>query len=426
MAALMAGAAGDRAVEAAGAIASALRAAPPPPGSTDAAPTLGGTLGAALFFTALGEATGDRADTDLAVAILDEAVARVAALEQPSIGLYGAPVGLAWADAVLRPRLAPGEEDGETDVDRFVGNALAQDRWPWPNDLLHGLAGLGTYALARLPHDSARATLARVVAHLANLAEEDDAGVAWRFVPVPGGPFRFTEHRPEGNVNVGFAHGVPAIVTFLAAAHRAGVAGAGELLGPAVRWLVAQRLPAGERSAFPAYVVRGRPATGTRLAWCYGDPGVAVALLAAGDALGDSDLVALAGGVARGCGARTDDGVEAAMLCHGSAGLGHLFHRLGRALGDERLLDLARHWFGVALDRHLPGLLVVDRVRAKEVVAAGGTLAVEPGYGFLSGAAGAGLALLSAASGEEPWWDGALFVQPPGTWPARGYATMGA
>ncbi len=416
--ALLTGPARDRAVDAAIAIGDALSAARPPAGSPDAAPVLHRTLGAVLFFTALGESTRDRADTDAAVALLDDAIDRVAELDQPRIGLFDAPVGLGWVDAVVRPRLGGDGQDGETDVDLFLSTVLGQERWPWPVDLTHGLAGLGTYSLARLPHERAVQNLGRIVTHLASVAEEDDAGLAWRFVPPPDGTFEFNEHRPEGNVNLGFAHGMPGIVAFLAAADRAGVAGARDRLAPAVRGVAAPPLPPGAAAAVPRVGGPGRPAKGTRLAWCYGDPGVAVALVAAGRALGDPDVVDLARDLASGCAAQSPDSVVDATLCHGSAGLGHLFNRLGHSLGDERVLALARHWFDVTLDRHLPGLTLVDRARAKELLATDDAVAVDPGYGLLFGAAGVGLALLAAVSDEEPWWDAVLFVEPPGSWPA--------
>jgi hypothetical protein len=404
----------DRALGAAGDIAAALLSAGMPEGETTTDPTLNGSLGAVLLFTAMGETAGN-GYLDAARHLFDDAIERTGELAQPSFHLYTAPVGVGWVDEQVRGRLADDDEDDEdSDVDVFLARVLDTDTWPWPIDLLHGLAGIGTYSLARQSHPRARRNLERVVGHLANLAEEVGAGVTWRYVPAPDG---FDEGRPEGSVNLGFAHGVPAIVAMLAAAHRAGIPGAREVLDPAARWLTAQRLPPGSGSAFPGHVIPGHAPQATRLAWCYGDPGIAVALLAAGDALGDGELVEQARALALGCAEQSPDTVVDATLCHGSAGLGHVFHRLGRALGDERVLDLARHWFSVTLERDLPLLTVVEVERAQRLAEDGAVLAVDPGRGFLFGAAGVGLALLAAASDGEPWWDGAMLVRPPGRGP---------
>ncbi|HEX8003201.1 MAG TPA: lanthionine synthetase LanC family protein [Mycobacteriales bacterium] len=399
---LLDGAARSRAVALADAVAGALLAAPPTGG--DVTPTWHGTLGAAVFLTAWGRFAG-RADCAAAGAALLDAAVDAAAAQPPTVGLYGVPVGLAFAAAMLDPA-------GESDVDAFVANVVDRASWPGAHEVLYGLAGTGAYCLARLPRPPARRAVDAAVRHLANAAREEPDGVTWAYAPPPGGAFAFNEYRPEGHVNLGFAHGVPGIVAFLAGAAEAGAPGARELLAPAVRWLLAQRRPPGAGSAFAGFVFPGQDAPPARLAWCYGDPGVAVALLAAGRALGDGGVLDAAREVARGCAGRAPEEAEGATLCHGSAGLGHLFNRLGQGLGDERLLDLARYWFDVTVTRDAAGLTVVDRAAVTALLDAGATVTVDAGYGLLLGAAGAGLALLSAATAEPPWWDGPLLVTP--------------
>ena len=101
------------------------------------------------------------------------------------------------------------------------------------------------------------------------------------------------------------------------------------------------RYPAWQPSDAP-----GPPAS-LRLAWCYGDLGVAAALLGAG-------LHAVRAGLARrGPGARARvrgalrrRGDRHAGLCHGAAGIAHLLNRMAQATGDAALEDAAR-----ALDR---------------------------------------------------------------------------
>ena len=394
----------DRVCDAGNAIADALLAYPP--AGADAAPALNGTLGAVLFLAEWGAATGERSYATAADALLDEAIGTASLIDPPTIGLYGVPLGVAWVDAILRP------DDEDSDVDVFVGNVVDRDVWPGAHDLLHGLAGVGAYCLARLPRPGARRAVERVVDHLASSAREEPDGLTWPYVPAPGGAFVFNEHQPQGHVNVGFAHGVAGILAFLAGAVEAGVTAAREPLEQAVRWFVAQRLPPGRGSAFPAYVVAGVAPEPARLAWCYGDPGAAVALLAAGTALGDDGVVALARDVALGCAGR--DGGDDATLCHGSAGLAHIFNRLSQSLGDEQLRELALHWLTLTLDRHGAGLTEVDRRRLETQNAAhpDSDVPVDAGYGLLFGAAGVGLALASAVSNRPPQWDAPMFLTP--------------
>ncbi|HEV2891984.1 MAG TPA: lanthionine synthetase C family protein [Frankiaceae bacterium] len=340
-----------------------------------------GSPGIALLHVALG-------DTDRAEAVLDTAIEAVAEEPRVGLGFYGTTVGLSWALSAIGRRLGLDDPD-ESDLDQYVPRALAAGPWPGHFDLINGLVGLGAYCLERLPRPSARSGLDAVVAQLAGLARRSDGGVAWFTTPAIYPPR--AQAYPEGHWDVGFAHGNAGVVALLAAATREGVAEAEPLLRDAVRWLSSWRGPA--EGAFPAIVTPEGVRAPARMAWCYGDPGVALALLAAGRALGDAALLEAARDVALGCAGRVEtSGIVDASLCHGTAGAGHLFNRLGQALGEERLVDLARFWLLRALDEW-----------ATPVAA----------YGLLEGAAGTALALLSA-TGEDPWWDYPLLLGTAG------------
>jgi hypothetical protein len=87
-------------------------------------------------------------------------------------------------------------------------------------------------------------------------------------------------------------------------------------------------------------------------AWCYGDPGVAAALLLTARALRDVSLERAALEMAHAAAARSvaTNAVSDSWLCHGSAGLAHLFHRIGRDANDATLLEAARHWLARSLE----------------------------------------------------------------------------
>jgi lantibiotic modifying enzyme len=406
---LLTGAAADEARAAIAEIAAALR----DPATADVDPdlrsgTLGrGSAGAALFFAQLAAETGNDGDAETALAFLDVALDR-AADEMPTALLYPGTVGVGWTLAYLEGRLLD-PDDGPNDVDELVARAVADA--PWPSaDLIRGVTGTGVYLLERLPQPGARTALDLVVAKLTEMAETFPEGTTW-YVPPEG----LLEDRkalyPEGYYDVGMAHGQAGTVAMLAAALAAGVDSAKPLLESATAWLLAQRLPDDEGPGRYPLIIdkRDHPPRGGRFAWCYGDAGVAVALLAAGRALHDEAILREAHDLAVTSIPR-QDGVVDAPLCHGSAGLLQVYLRLAQGTGDERLNDAARTWADVTLHRHRrpDGIAGYGSVRPTD----DDDRPWVPLAGFLEGAAGVGLALLAATSDHAPDWDTVLMTKP--------------
>lgn len=364
---LVHGQAAERAEAAVAAIAASLRTWRPPDPSL-----AGGAAGAALFFSYLAEVTGHDEDGATAVRLLETAI-DASGDDDADAGLFEGRTGVSWVVAHLDGRLLDlGEDDPNVAMDAAL-LALLEHECLEVYDLVSGLVGLGVYALERLPRAEARAVLDGIVARLAELAEDD----AWFTPPhvLSPDPRRLS---PSGHWDLGMAHGAAGVVALLAHA------GAGRQVDGAAAWLVGQRLPPGSGSRYAAWLAPGQSPRPARTAWCYGDPGIAAALLAAGRR---DEALELAHAAARR--PRSQTGVVDAGLCHGAAGLLHVFNRLHHATGDESLAEAARQWFDEAL------VLPI----------------AEPG--FLAGQAGLGLALLAAASDVEPAWDRLLLLSGP-------------
>jgi lantibiotic modifying enzyme len=414
---LLTGPLADRASRAIREIAEALPGAASRDGASQAS-LASGLAGQALFYAYLAIATSDEAAADRAAECLEKAADELANTPLPP-HLYAGFPGVAWTMEHLQDLLfeAPEGEEAEDpiqEIDEALLAPLARSPWVGEYDLIGGLAGLGVYALERLPRPSARTLLERVVDRLAELSEEMEEGSAW-FTPPERLPEWQREIHTRGNYNLGVAHGLPGVVPVLAGACAAGVAveRARPLLESSVSFLLARRLPPGSESCFAGTYAPWEDPTPTRLAWCYGDPGIAAALLAAARAVGNAEWERQAIDIALAAAARDESTshVRDAGLCHGAAGLGHLFNRLFQATGEERLAEAARFWFERTFTFQAPGEPVAG-FRAWEVGVQG-----QPGWrpdaGFLEGAAGVGLALLGAVSGVEPAWDRVLLVSLP-------------
>jgi lantibiotic modifying enzyme len=378
----------------------------------------GGQAGIALFFEYLDRARPGAGYGEIAQRRLEQAIDTLAAsLQSPS--LFGGFTGVSWVVEHLQGGPAEGGEDDEDDPNEDIDAALLAHLGvtPWSHDydLVSGLVGYGVYALERLPRASAVACLELVIERLAEMAQPRPEGLAWHhtldMLPEPNRPWY-----PQGVDNLGVAHGSPGVIALLARTIAAGVATerARPLLEGAVSWLLARKLPAGEVSVFPYGSGPGVKIRPARTAWCYGDPGIAMALLLAGRAAAEPawerEALALARAVAR----RPPEScrVEDAAICHGATGLGHVLNRLYHAFGNPELRSASRAWFGRAFDYLKPGEGV------------GGFFALIPpdddpdqlvwreDASFLSGSTGLALALLAATSDVEPAWDRVMLLSP--------------
>jgi hypothetical protein len=297
-------------------------------------------------------------------------------------------------------------------VDRALIDLLRQRGWPGIYDHVSGVVGVGVYALERLPSPAGAELLELVAGALAERAEHRDGGATWFTRPEELHPDA-RKRAPDGYYNVGLAHGVPGVSAVLAGAVAAGVEAAAPTLDASVAWLEGQVLE--DASAlWPYFVGPGVDVFPARLAWCYGDPGVAVALLHAAAARNCEDWRALVDRAVDLMLARAHDasGVTGASLCHGSAGLAHLCGRLRAATGREELGDMGAHWIAHTLalrspDGELGGFSVWDPGDPNE---AGGDV---QGPGFLAGIAGVALALAGACAEAPPDWDRCLLMSLP-------------
>jgi hypothetical protein len=174
-----------------------------------------------------------------------------------------------------------------------------------------------------------------------------------------------------------------------------------------VEELMRHRLPPNEATCALPSEIGGGPC---RIAWCVGDTSIAAALLGAGTQFNREDWCSTAGELALAATARSlaFSGVVDAGLCHGAAGLGHLFNRLFQATGEERFAASAREWFRYALDMPAHANSVAGFSTWNHSDALGWHWYAD--RGFLTGAAGIGLALMAAVGSPEPRWDRVILL----------------
>lgn len=410
--ALLDGRLADRALRVAGELAAALVA-----GVDHAAaphPAVAATAGLVMHY--LARSTG----TDEPVAAAERMMARAVdgiADHVLTSALHGGLSGVGWMLAHVLDRAGASrnddpDEDPDDDpvdaIDAALLDALeAHAPWRGDLDLISGLVGIGVHAVQRRHRPAGPAMVARIVAHLLHAARPTGRGIGiWR-PPEQLSP-RSLAVFPAGCFDLGMAHGSAGVVAWLADVHRAGLdsSASARLLDGSVTWLLAH-LADEDGWPYPAQVAAaGDRRLPGRAAWCYGDPGTAVALYKAGAVRGNPDWqqrgLALAHRATALAPERT--GIENGFLCHGHLGQAHLYNRLGQATGSHELLRIAIDGYARALDlgEQHGGFDVAWPATASPEPAIEGTP--------LAGTAGVALALLAGATAIEPRWDDLLLL----------------
>jgi hypothetical protein len=359
-----------------------------------------GACGSALLFHYLDAAHPSGGHRAMAERHLDDAIEGLTAAELPA-GLYHGFTGVAWTAQHLR---RDGDDDLNDDIDPIIFECLSR---PWSlYDLIGGVVGLGVYATER----AALPCLARAVDRLREMAVPRGAGLTWFTSPEDLGP-KVRSRAPDGWYNLGVAHGVPGVIALVAAAVARGLP-ALDLLDAAVAWLLSKEISTGAEVTFPYCEVVGDVPDPARIAWCYGDPGIAVTLLGAARSVGNRAWEEKALAIARRAAQRSleTSGVLDAGLCHGAAGVAHLFNRMFQLTGDDLLGEAARTWFARTLAMRRPGIGLAG-YRTFEPERTGAQWVDDPSV--FTGVAGIALALLAAVSPVDPVWDRLLLASLP-------------
>jgi lantibiotic biosynthesis protein len=400
---------GQVAKQAGDAIEAVAREIPKSADSSDAS-LAGGTAGLGVLYGYLSEVDPRSRYRERATRFLERAADAVASVTM-SPALFGGFSGVAWAMRHLEGRVLDRNGGSSTaEVDRVLRAYVSRPGWVGEYDLVSGLVGLGVYALERLPAPAAIGCLEGVVDRLAEIATRRDGGNTW-LTPPEILPDWQRRQSPRGYYNLGLAHGVPGVIVVLGAACAAGIRPrkARKLLDGAVAWLLRQERTEKSGSRFSSWSGFRSKRESCRSAWCYGDPGVAAALFSAARSVGESEWERKALEIARGVARSVDRaGVVDAGLCHGAAGLGHLFNRMYQATRDEDLGETARFWFERALEMRQPGR-GIGGFRA-QAARENGARYWEDEEGILTGASGIALALLAATTSVEPEWDRMLLL----------------
>ncbi len=265
-------------------------------------------------------------------------------------------------------------------------------------DFLHGAIGIAYYLLYEPVNINDQAFFEQLFSGLNHLLVADnDTGMFQ--------DYSHTEHIIlKGKVNMGLAHGIPSILKFCIQCYKQEVCKeeAYKIGSLVVDYILAHTNSHSSQSYFPSIINAEDPQKdNSRLAWCYGDPGTAFILYQAGVAFGNQVAIDTALKVLmHSAGRRSVESTKVfdAGICHGSAGVAHIYNKMWRYTGNLLFEEACDYWIQKTID---------FAVFENEQIIYTAYQPVEntntPSYSLLEGSTGVGLVLYSYLTGDFSW-----------------------
>lgn len=273
-------------------------------------------------------------------------------------------------------------------------------------DFMHGGIGAGIYFLERSTHPTAQDHLAKIVHFLEEQRIKSGDDICWinNFM-------KSESQKLNPEFNLGLAHGIPSVLYFLTKCYEKGIekSKCQYLVEGSMRWLIKQKLPTKSLSTYPA-ITAGIPVSNSpsRLAWCYGDLGIASTIWLAGKTMRNEEWKKEAlDTMLYACERRNlkENSVIDAGICHGTAGIAHFFNRFYWETKMPIFKETSDYW----INETLKMAAFTDGLAGYKTWQGEAKNWVNE-YGLLEGISGIGLVLYSFLSEEEPTWDKCLLL----------------
>lgn len=191
----------------------------------------------------------------------------------------------------------------------------------------------------------------KVLSFFNELKCEDDRGVFW------------LDTDKGDHVNLGNAHGMPSIILFLLKSIKNKNQGYSDLITKSIDWILFQRKKEGV-SSFP--YSSNEKNYDSRLAWCFGDLGIAYMLFVAAEQYNNDEWYKAALEISEKASLRNLKNLGIVHIdngdffdtgfCHGTSGVAYLFYKLAAKTQNLSLDSAAKYWSEVNLsnlERHI-------------------------------------------------------------------------
>lgn len=240
-----------------------------------------------------------------------------------------------------------GLTETQDELENYIINKMRNDIHNQHYDFMHGALGVGLYFLKKKRRPE---VIQELVEYLFNTAERNTTGnLKWKSI--------IDYDKGTEGYNISLSHGISSIIIFLIRVLENNIYSkvVTRMLEDAVNYIFTQEIDVNKYGSFypPMSTENSQLFGRSRIGWCYGDLGVAVAIRKAGLILNrkewiDKSLEVLLHTTKRLSPSETN--VIDAGLCHGSAGNAMIFRHLYLETGMIEFSNATNYWIEKTLD----------------------------------------------------------------------------
>jgi len=294
------------------------------------------------------------------------------------------------------------------EIDPYLYDTMIKDLNIGNWDFLHGASGVCLYFIKRHKHKDMSKYIHHYLIQMDRLKEKSENGsIKWEsLISIKdGNPFR--------GYNICLSHGMASLAIIFSKIYvqRIDTDFVEKLLKGTIQYILDQQLDGNKADAyFPLHSLEtSRGNVASRLAWCYGDLGVAASLFIAGNATKNETLISKAIEIflfSLKNKTHAVCGIRDAGFCHGTSGVASIYKRMYYQTNLDEFNIAANYWFNETLNfaNYDDGIAGFKAWKREED---GGP---KNEYSLLEGSTGIGLSLLSAISDNPLNWDECLLL----------------
>lgn len=382
--------------------------------SNDSIGLLSGMAGKALFFAYYGKQKNNPKYIEKAGEILSDVMDQInTSLNEEINGVN--PVlstgisGIFWAIThLIKHDFIEGDsEELFSDLDEYLGNymlmLLDSDKG---YDFLHGSSGIAFYLLSKEKiNPKTEALINKYIDALYKKGIIENNTIKWKSTITNVGNIS------EIGFNLSLSHGMASIIALLNMyIKKLGTSNktSNEMLRYSVNYVMNYiQDPKNDGVYFPTWISDVEVIKHSRLAWCYGDLGIAYVLLESAELLKDNELKNKCIEILLFTASRKDAQKEKVVdsgICHGAMGLTQIYNRLYNKTSIHQFSEIAQYWSTISLQQ---SIYKDGYAGFKSYQGVNGWNADSS---FLEGIAGIGLCMMSITNSQEPFWDECLLL----------------